>query len=92
MFMQFLTREFNTIGIIGVFLVLVAYFFLQIDKLRQDSVLYSLLNLVGSFLILISLYFAWNLASGVIEIAWFLISLLGLIKAFYLISKKRKER
>lgn len=88
---QFVVQNFNTIGIIGVILVLVAYLLLQIDKLKQDSVTYSLLNLVGSFLILVSLYFTWNLASGIIEIAWFLISLFGLIKAFYFLKKTKTE-
>lgn len=88
MLTQFLTQYFNPIGIIGVILVLIAYLLLQIDMLAQDSVTYSLLNLVGSFLILISLYFTWNLASGVIEIAWFVISFFGLGKACYLLFKK----
>ena len=90
MLSQILLKNFNIIGIIGVVLVLLAYLLLQIDRLQQDSVLFSLLNLVGSFLILISLYFTWNLASGVIEAAWFLISLFGLVKAFYFLSKKRR--
>ena len=81
---HFLARQFNTIGIIGVILVLLAYLLLQLDRLGQDSILYSLMNLIGSVLILVSLYFAWNLASGVIEIAWFLISMFGLSKAVYL--------
>jgi membrane-bound ClpP family serine protease len=87
MLAQFVIQNFNAIGIIGVILVLLAYFLLQIDRLKQDSVIYSLLNLVGSFLILVSLYFTWNLASGIIEIAWFLISVFGLVKAFYFKNK-----
>lgn len=71
----------NILGIIGVFLVLLAYVLLQVGKMKSAWVSYSLLNLIGSGLILISLYFYWNLASGVIEIAWFLISLYGLINA-----------
>ncbi|WP_264769697.1 CBU_0592 family membrane protein [Coxiella burnetii] len=76
--------EINTIGIIGVVLVLLAYFLLQINKINQNRVVYSLMNLLGSGLILISLYFTWNLPSGIIEFAWLLISLLGLIKVIYL--------
>lgn len=74
----------NPVGIVGVILVLVAYFLLQIDKMSQDSVLYSLLNVVGSLLILYSLYYYWNLASGVIEFAWLAISIFGLIKSLRL--------
>lgn len=74
----------NPIGIVGVVLVLVAYLLLQLDRLSQDSVSYSLLNTVGSIFILYSLFFFWNLASGVIEISWLVISLFGLVKSIYL--------
>jgi hypothetical protein len=83
MLASFFAKEFNTIGIIGVVMVLVAYLLLQIDKLPQGSITFSLLNFVGSIFILVSLYFTWNLASGIIEIAWLIISLFGLIKAIY---------
>lgn len=71
----------NTVGIIGVILVLIAYLLLQLDRLSQDAISYSLLNVIGSILILYSLYFYWNLASGVIEAAWLIISIYGLVKA-----------
>lgn len=88
---HFLAANFNVIGIIGVVLVLLAYLLLQIDKLQQDSITYSALNLVGSVLILISLCYTWNLASGVIEIAWLLISLFGVSKAVYLHLRSRAK-
>ncbi|WP_159748286.1 CBU_0592 family membrane protein [Coxiella endosymbiont of Amblyomma sculptum] len=78
---QHLATEFNVIGISGVFLILLAYFLLHIDKLSQRDVSYSLLNFLGSGFILISLYFSWNLSSGIIETAWFLISFLGLTRS-----------
>lgn len=83
-FLQFLSSECNVIGIIGVIFVLLAYFLLQIDKLDQERITYSFLNLLGASLILFSLFFTWNLASGVIEIAWLLISFFGLSKAIYM--------
>ncbi len=76
--------EINTIRIIGVVLVLLAYFLLRINKINQNQVIYFLMNLLGSGLILISLYFTWNSASVIIEFAWLLIILLGLIKVIYL--------
>jgi len=75
---------YDIIGIIGVGFVLISYLLLQIDRIEPKSVSYSLLNLVGAFLILISLYFTFNLASFIIEIAWLLISAYGLIKAIRL--------
>ena len=83
MIINFLAAEANVLGVIGVFLVLLAYILLQTDKMKAGWISYSLLNALGSGLILISLYFYWNLASGVIEVAWFIISLYGLIKSTY---------
>ncbi len=68
-----------------------AYFLLQIDKIKQDSLIYSAMNMFGSMLILVSLYFTWNLASGVIEIAWFMISIFGVAKALYFRAKRVKQ-
>ena len=69
------------VGNIGVALILIAYLFLTLEKLDPKSVLYSILNGLGAVLILVSLYFAFNLSSFIIEIAWLLISLIGLIQA-----------
>lgn len=89
-FLQFLSSEFNIIGMVGVIFVLLAYFLLQIYKLDQGSIIYSFMNLLGASLILFSLFFTWNLASGVIEIAWLLISLFGLSKAIYIHFQTKK--
>ncbi len=81
MISKFLFDNANVLGIIGVILILVAYIFLQLGRMKAIWVSYSLLNFVGSGLILISLYIYPNLASQVIEVAWFVISFYGLIKA-----------
>ena len=83
MFFYYLKMDANVLGVLGVFLVLLAYLLLQIGKMKAGWISYSLLNTLGSALILISLYYYWNLASGVIEIAWLFISLYGLIKSIY---------
>lgn len=75
------------IGIIGVVLVLVTYFLLSTNRMHPHSLSYPLLNFIGSCLILFSLAYSWNLASVLIEIAWILISALGVIRS--LIHKKR---
>lgn len=86
---QFLSSEFNAIGIIGVILVLLAYLLLQINKLSQNSITFSLMNLLGSGLILLSLFYSWNLASVIIESAWLLVSLFGLSKAIHFFLHKK---
>ncbi|MCW8894284.1 MAG: hypothetical protein OQK48_03445 [Sulfurimonas sp.] len=72
----------DTIGIIGVLIVLAAYFMLQSEKIDSKGFLYSFYNLFGSLLILYSLLYNWNLASFVIEFFWIAISLYGLWKWF----------
>ena len=70
----------DILGIIGVVLILVAYFLLQINRLSADSFIFSFVNFVGSILILVSLWYTWNIASVVIEIAWLLISGYGIYR------------
>jgi hypothetical protein len=78
---------YDLMGIIGVSIIITAYFLLQIGKLYTENILFSILNIIGSTLILYSLYFNWNLASVVIECFWILISLIGVYKYF---NKKNK--
>ena len=65
-------------GLVGVAAILGASALLQLGKLAVRAPLYSLLNLVGSALILLSLVYAFNLPAAIIEGAWVLISLYGL--------------
>lgn len=73
----------DIIGIIGVILVLAAYYFLNINRIRPIHMSYLLMNFIGSCLILFSLMFTWNLSSVIIEIAWILISLIGIYRFFF---------
>ena len=77
-------------GFVGVLLVVIAYLLLQLEKLPSSSLSFSLLNGAGSLLIILSLLFKFNLPAFLIEVFWFLISLLGLAK--WLISRKKPER
>jgi hypothetical protein len=74
----------NILGILGVILLLIAFFLLQYDKLTPHSILYILANLIGSLLILYSLFYNWNLPAVVIEIAWAAISIYGIYRWFKL--------
>ncbi len=65
-------------GNIGVVLVLLAYLLLQLGKLSLDSLPYLMLNTVGSVLIMVSLFYDFNLSSFIIELAWLAISLFSL--------------
>src|SRR6476620_5346496 len=81
---------FDFLGFIGVLLIVVAYLLLQLDKLPSSSPRYSLLNAAGALLIIISLIFAFNLSAFIVEVFWFLISLLGLWRS--LVSRKDSRR
>jgi len=72
---------YDILGISGVAIILAAYLALQLDKLTVQDWRYSAANAAGAALILISLFFSFNLASFIIEIAWLLISIFGLFKA-----------
>jgi hypothetical protein len=72
----------DIIGLIGVSLVLAAFGLLNMNKMTSHTMLYQLMNLLGSMLLLFSLCFHVNIASVVIEIAWMLISLIGIYRAF----------
>lgn len=75
---------YDIIGIIGVTFVLVAYGFLQAEKINSKGWRFSALNAMGAVLIMVSLYYSFNLASFIIECAWLTISLYGLFKAWRL--------
>jgi len=77
---------FDLTGFIGVLLIIVAYLLLQLEKLPSTSPTYSLLNAVGALLIIVSLIFQFNLSAFIVEVFWFLISLVGLTKS--LVSRK----
>jgi hypothetical protein len=73
---------YDVISIIGVFIIIVTYFLLQWGRLESNSYSYSWLNIVGSVLILYSLFYDWNLSAVIIEISWIIISFLGIFRNF----------
>jgi hypothetical protein len=72
----------NFVGILGVILVLLAYFLSQTARVSVDSLKYLGSNLLGSSLITVSLVFHWNLSSFLIELAWSAISIMGMVRIF----------
>ena len=72
---------FDVCGLIGVALILAAYAAAQLHRLDPTRAPALLLNLVGACLILLSLTEAFNLSAAIVEGAWALITLFGLVKA-----------
>lgn len=73
-----MTIEWHDVaGFIGVVLVLLAYFLLQLGRMQSNAIVFSAINAVGSALIILSLLQSFNLSAFVIEVCWLLISLYG---------------
>lgn len=70
------------IGILGVLVIVIAYILMQIDRIDPKGFYFSLWNTLGAIMILVSLLYAWNLASFVMEVIWFSLSLFGMIKGW----------
>lgn len=72
----------DLLGIVGVSIVLWYYAMLQTGKCSSNDLMFSMVNFIGSGLIIVSLLFSWNLASFLMEFAWFVISGYGIWKFF----------
>jgi hypothetical protein len=65
---------------LGTVMVVTAYLLMQLDRVDPKGLSYNLINLTGAILLLVSLWFHFNLASFVIEIFWIAASLIGVWK------------
>ncbi len=82
MILSLLEKSSDTVGIMGVVLLLIAYYLLSTGKMSPHSLRYQLLNLSGAIFILFSLMFHWNTASVLIELAWIAISSIGIFRIY----------
>lgn len=78
---------YDILGTLGVAVIIITYVLLQSGRVRSEQLSYSLLNAAGASLILISLYYSFNLPSFIVEFFWLAISLFGIGK--YLRQKRR---
>ena len=72
----------DIIGLIGVALLIGTYALLQFDRIDPKGFWYIFNNMIVAVLVTVSLLYNWNLASMVIEVFWFSLSVYGLYK-FY---------
>ena len=70
----------DLLGNIGVFLVLLIYLLVQLDKIDTQGFRYSFVNGLGAGLLCISLYINFNLSGLLVELSWLLISIFGLYR------------
>ena len=73
----------DILGTLGVAVIIVTYVLLQAERIRSDSLYYSLLNSIGASLIIVSLYFNFNFPAFIVEFFWLLISLFGIRKYLF---------
>lgn len=79
---------YDLIGNVGVIFIIVAYLLLQLNKISSDDIRYSIMNLLGAALVIISLIENFNISAFVIEAFWVAISLIGILKFL----KRKRER
>ena len=72
----------DLVGNTGVVLILLTFFLVQVRKMDATGFRYLVANGLGALFILYSLIFSFNLSAFIIETAWLLISLVGLVRIF----------
>ncbi len=70
----------NVVGLVGSLMFILAFAYANQAK-QLDKVMFNAVNLLGAVLLLTSLSVHFNLAAFVLEAAWAVIALLGLVKA-----------
>jgi hypothetical protein len=70
----------DIIGICGSVLFISAFLYANMAQMLNKR-LFNAVNLIGAVLLLISLSVNFNLAAVVLEVAWGIIALVGLIRA-----------
>jgi hypothetical protein len=68
------------IGMIGVVMVTCSYLLLHLEHVTRESNVYLAANSIGAILIMISLWYDWNLCEFIMEVIWLAISILGIVK------------
>jgi hypothetical protein len=70
----------DIIGICGSVLFIGAFIYANISP-AMNKILFNIINLIGAILLLISLSVHFNLAAFILEAAWMMIAIFGLITA-----------
>ena len=70
----------DALGLLGVTLILLAFFLLQAHRLHGHALSYQLMNAFGALLVLVSLLYAFNLAAFLMELAWLAVSIYGIAR------------
>lgn len=72
----------DAVGLAGVACLLIAYYLLNAGRMSEKSFSYQWLNFFGGSFLLFSLFFHWNTASVIVQVAWMAISIMGIISIY----------
>jgi hypothetical protein len=72
----------HIISLVGAGMILAAYGAQQLQKLDSNSLLYIVLNLIGSLILAVVAYRIWQTGLILVEGSWALISAFALIRYF----------
>ena len=70
----------DIIGLCGSVLFIGAFLYANISP-AMNKILFNIFNLIGAILLLISLSIHFNLAAFILEVAWAMIAIFGLVTA-----------
>jgi hypothetical protein len=71
---------FSLFGWIGMALILLAYFFLAVKKLKANSIVYNLLNAFGGLGLVANTFVTKSWPSVALNIAWIAIAIFSIYK------------
>ena len=72
---------YDVVGLGGTLSILLAFMLLQTRRLSGTGLVYQLLNLFGAAGILVSLFGTFNLSVFLLELAWVIVSLYGIVRS-----------
>jgi len=81
---NFSPEIFDLAGVSGTIVFVLAYAALQTGLIRGSGYFYALLNIIAASLVLVSLYKAFNLSVALLQTSWILISVVGILRVFFL--------
>jgi hypothetical protein len=70
----------DIIGLGGSAILIAAYALVSGGRWASTQPRYQIINIIGTVMILYSLFFAWNLPSAVGQVIWIGLSVVGLIR------------
>lgn len=79
---MYLELFWDIIWMIWMFLIVLAYFLTQTEKIKPTELIFTHINLFWSVFLLISLLIHFNLASFILELVWISISIYWYYKYF----------